>query len=402
MASYRYVAKDQSGKTVTGQTDGESELSIVQQLRKQGLTILSVDIDESSGGRTRQRRRRVKSNDLVVFSRQLATMVDAGLPLIQSLDALHDQSDNPGFKAVVGELISAIEQGASFSDALGQHPKVFSPLFVNMVRAGETSGTLAEILDRVAGYLEASAALRRKVKSAIIYPAVVSTMAVAITILLLVKVIPVFEKIYESFDSALPGPTMVLLAISKFMRKWMLPTAGALVIGLVALKMWINTETGRFRFDQFKFRLPVFGELLKKISVSRFTRTLGVLVRSGVPILSALDIVGKTAGNKLVEAAVNEATEEIKRGENIAEPLAASHVFPPMVTRMISVGESSGKLEVMLEKISDFYDDQVNATVAGLTSLIEPLLIAFLGVVIGGIVICMFMPLFKLSTLVTK
>ncbi len=402
MATFRYVAKDQSGKTVTGQTQGESELSIVQQLRKQGLTILSVDVDESTAGLPRRRRRRVKSNDLVVFSRQLATMVDAGLPLIQSLDALHDQTDNPGFKAVIGDLINAIEQGASFSDALGQHSKVFSGLFVNMVRAGETSGTLAEILDRIAGYLEASAALQRKVKAAVIYPAVVSAMAVAITILLMVKVIPVFEKIYESFDSALPGPTMVLLAISKFMRKWMLPTVGALVIGLVALRMWVNTEMGRFKLDQFKFRLPVFGELIKKICVSRFTRTLGVLVRSGVPILSALDIVGKTAGNKLVEAAVNEAIEEIKRGENIAEPLAASHVFPPMVTRMISVGECSGKLEVMLEKISDFYDDQVNATVAGLTSLIEPLLIAFLGIVIGGIVICMFMPLFKLSTLVTK
>ena len=402
MATFRYVAKDPSGKTLTAQTEGESELSVVQQLRKQGLTILSVEADETGGGKGKRRRRRVKSNDLVIFSRQLATMVEAGLPLIQSLDALFEQTDHTGFKAIIGELISAIEQGASFSEALGQHPKVFSGLFVNMVRAGETSGTLAEILDRVAGYLEASAALKRKVKSAIIYPAVVSTMAVAITILLMVKVIPVFENIYESFDSALPLPTQVLLSISKFMRKYFLLGIGALVAGIIGLKMWIRTESGRFRFDRFKFRVPVFGELSKKVSVSRFTRTLGVLVRSGVPILSALDIVGKTAGNKVVEAAVDEAIEEIKRGENIAEPLAASQVFPPMVTRMISVGERSGKLEVMLEKISDFYDDQVNATVAALTSLIEPLLIAFLGIVIGGIVICMFMPLFKLSTIVAK
>jgi type IV pilus assembly protein PilC len=279
---------------------------------------------------------------------------------------------------------------------------VFSALFVNMVRAGEASGMLAEILDRVASYLEASAALRRKVKAALIYPAVVSTMAVAITILLMVKVIPVFEKIYESFDSALPLPTQVLLAISRFIRRWFFLCAGAIVVGVVGLKMWIKTEAGRFRFDRFKFRLPVFGDLNRKISVSRFARTLGVLVRSGVPILNALGIVGKTAGNKVVEAAVNEAIEEIKRGENISGPLAASRVFPPMVTCMISVGERSGKLDVMLEKISDFYDDQVNATVAGLTALIEPLLIAFLGVVIGGIVICMFMPLFKLSTIVAK
>lgn len=402
MATFRYVTKNEAGKTLSGQMEGDSELGVVQQLRKQGLTILSVEIDQAAAGRTTHRRRRVKSNDLVVFSRQLATMVDAGLPLIQSLDALHDQTDNLGFKAIIGELINAIEQGASFSDALGQHPKVFTGLFVNMVRAGESSGTLSEILDRIAGYLEASAALRRRVKSAMIYPAVVSAMAVGITILLMVKVIPVFENIYKSFDSALPAPTLVLLTISRVMRKWILPMIALTVVGIIALKFWVNTEGGRFRFDRLKFRLPVFGELIKKICVSRFTRTLGVLVRSGVPILSALEIVGKTAGNKVVEAAVDEAIEEIKRGENIADPLAASHVFPPMVTRMISVGEQSGKLEIMLEKISDFYDDQVNATVAGLTSLIEPLLIAFLGIVIGGIVICMFMPLFKLSTIVTK
>jgi len=402
MATFRYVAKDPGGATRTGQLEGETELAVVQQLRKQGLTILSVDLDETGGQRKKRRRRRVKSNDLVIFSRQLATMVDAGLPLIQALDALHEQTDHMGFKAVIGELIAAIEQGASFSEALAQHPKVFSGLFVNMVRAGETSGTLSEILDRVAGYLEASAALRRKVKSAVIYPAVVSTMAVAITILLMVKVIPVFEDIYESFDSALPLPTQMLLAVSTFMRRYFFLGIGAVVAAVIGLKMWIKTESGRFRFDRFKFRLPVFGELNKKISVSRFARTLGVLVRSGVPILSSLDIVGKTAGNKVIEAAVGEAVEEIKRGENIAEPLAASQVFPPMVTRMISVGEQSGKLDVMLEKISDFYDDQVNAMVAGLTSLIEPLLIAFLGIVIGGIVICMFLPLFKLSTIVAK
>jgi len=402
MATFRYVAKDSTGRTVTGQLDGESELTVVQQLRKQALTILSVELDQTGAGRLKRRRRRVKANDLVIFSRQLATMVDAGLPLIQSLDALREQTENLGFKAILEELIEAIEQGAGFSDALEQHPKVFSTLFVNMVRAGEASGMLAEILDRVASYLEASAALKRKVKAAVIYPAVVSTMAVAITILLMVKVIPVFEKIYESFDSALPLPTQVLLAISRFMRKWFFLCGGAIVVGAVGLKMWIKTEAGRFRYDRFKFRLPVFGDLNRKISVSRFARTLGVLVRSGVPILNALGIVGKTAGNKVVEAAVNEAIEEIKRGENISEPLAASQVFPPMVTRMIDVGERSGKLDVMLEKVSDFYDDQVNATVAGLTALIEPLLIAFLGIVIGGIVICMFMPLFKLSTIVAK
>jgi type IV pilus assembly protein PilC len=234
------------------------------------------------------------------------------------------------------------------------------------------------------------------------YPIIVSSMAFLITLVLLLKVIPVFAGIYESFESSLPAPTQVLLTISNLVRRYFLIIFAAAVAGAIVLVQYVKTEKGRYRFDRFKLTLPIFGDLFRKISVSRFTRTLGVLVRSGVPILSALDIVAKTSGNKLVEQAVYSAIDEIRRGENIAEPLAASSVFPPMVTRMISVGERSGRLEVMLTKVSDFYDDQVNSTVAGLTSLIEPLLIAFLGIVVGGIVICMFLPIFRLSTIVAK
>ena len=402
MKTYRYTAKDELSRTISDTIQAETEVQAVTFLKKKGLVILSLDESFDPASQQGKRHKKVKSAELVIFSRQLATMVDAGLPLVQSLDTLMEQIENPTFKSVVKDLVENIERGSSFSEALSLHPKVFSNLFVNMVKAGESSGTLSEILDRVAAYLESSAALRRKVKSAMMYPAIVSSMAVIITMVLLLKVIPVFAGIYESFDSALPAPTQILLTISNITRRYFLIILAAAVAGGIALFQYVKTESGRFQFDKFKFTLPIFGDLFRKISVSRFTRTLGVLVRSGVPILSALDIVAKTSGNKLVEKAVYGAIDEIKRGENISEPLAASKVFPPMVTRMISVGERSGKLEIMLTKISDFYDDQVNTTVAGLTSLIEPLLIAFLGIVIGGIVICMFLPIFRLSTIVAK
>jgi len=269
-----------------------------------------------------------------------------------------------------------------------------------MTRAGEASGTLAEILDRIAGYMEASLALKRKVKSAMVYPVIVSSMAVIITSILLLKVIPVFGKIYDSFGSALPTPTQMLLNFSGMLRAYFPFVVVALVAGIFLLRKYAKTDGGRMRFDRLKLNLPIFGPIFRKVAVSRFSRTLSVLVKSGVPILSALDIVAKTAGNKLVEKAVNDAMEQIKQGENIAQPLAASEVFPPMVTKMIAVGEESGKLEVMLSKISDFYDSQVDAAVNGLTSMIEPLLIAFLGIVVGGIVICMFLPIFRLSSVV--
>ena len=400
MNIFKYVAKDPNGRDISATMEAENEREVVLALRKKGLVILSVTEEARGESPVRKTKRKVKGPELVVFSRQLATMVDAGLPLIQAIDTLAEQAESPALQVVLKDVVKSIEQGSSFSEAIGGHPKVFSSLFVSMCRAGEASGTLAEILDRIAGYMEASLALKRKVKSAMIYPIVVSSMAVIITTVLLLKVIPVFGRIYDDFGASLPTPTQMLLDLSDMLRRYFPIVVGAVIVGIFFLRKYIKTEAGRMRFDRFKLNVPIFGPIFRKVAVSRFSRTLSVLVKSGVPILSALDIVAKTAGNKLVETAVTDAMEEIKQGEAIAQPLAASEVFPPMVTKMISVGEESGKLEVMLSKISDFYDSQVDAAVSGLTSLIEPLLIAFLGIVVGGIVICMFLPIFRLSTVV--
>jgi len=397
---FKYLAKDQAGRNVAATIEAENEHAAVAALKKRGLIVLDLS-EEVRSTATRTSKRKVKAGDLVVFSRQLATMVDAGLPLVQALQTLADQAESPSLKIVLEDVVKSIEEGSTFSEGVSIHPKVFSSLFLNMVRAGEASGTLAEILDRIAGYMEAALALKRKVKSAMVYPAIVCSMAVIITSVLLLKVIPVFGNIYDSFGSSLPLPTQMLLDFSALLRAYFPFAIGGLVVAVFALRKYVKTEAGATRLDKFKFNMPVFGPIFRKVAVSRFSRTLSVLVKSGVPILSALDIVSRTAGNKLVERAVNHAMEEIKKGENIAEPLAASEVFPPMVTKMIAVGEESGKLEVMLSKISDFYDSQVDAAVSGLTSMIEPLLIAFLGIVVGGIVICMFLPIFKLSEVVS-
>lgn len=400
MNLFRYIAKDASGRDVSATMEAESEREVVGALRKRGLVTLSVSEEARGDSGARKGNRKVKGQILVVFGRQLATMVDAGLPLIQALDTLAEQAGSPTLQAVLRDIVESIEQGASFSEAIAEHPKVFSSLFVNMIRAGEASGTLAEILERVAGYMEAALALKRKVKSAMVYPIIVSTMALTITSVLLLKVIPVFGKIYDSFGAALPTPTQMLLDLSDFLRAYFPFAVGIIIVGIFVLRKYVKTESGAMRFDRLKVSVPIFGPIFRKVAVSRFSRTLSVLVKSGVPILSALDIVSKTSGNKLVERAVNQAMEEIKQGENIASPLAASEVFPPMVTKMIAVGEESGKLEIMLSKIADFYDSEVDAAVNGLTSLIEPLLIAFLGIVVGGIVICMFLPIFRLSSVV--
>jgi len=398
---FRYIAKDQGGRDVCATMDAENERAVLATLRKRGLVVLDISEEARAPSAIKKGKKRVKGADLVVLSRQLATMVDAGLPLMQALDTLAEQAESPSLRYVLEDVVKNIEQGANFSEAISAHPRVFSPLFVNMVRAGEASGTLAEILERIATYMEATLALKRKIKSAMIYPIIVSSMAVIITAVLLLKVIPVFGNIYDSFGAALPLPTQMLLKLSGFLRAYFPFGVGMLVASVVVLKKYVKTESGAMRFDKFKVNLPIFGPIFRKVAVSRFSRTLSVLVKSGVPILSALEIVSKTAGNKLVERAVSQAMGEIEKGENIARPLASSEVFPPMVTKMIAVGEESGKLEVMLSKISDFYDSQVDAAVSGLTSMIEPLLIAFLGIVIGGIVVCMFLPIFKLSTVVS-
>ena len=328
-------------------------------------------------------------------------MVDAGIPLVGALDILGEQIENKTFAAVIIEIRNDVETGSSFSEGLAKHKEVFSQLFINMVKAGESSGMLDEILDRLALYLEKTNSLQRKIKSALVYPAVVSSMALAITLVLLLKVIPVFKGIFAGFGAQLPRPTMILIMISDILQKYFLICAGIIIAIGFAVARYVRTEKGKLQFDTLLLHLPVFGILFTKVAVSKFTRTLSTLIRSGVPILSALEIVGKTSGNALVEHAIDNVRANVREGESVAEPLARSKIFPPMVTRMVAVGEQTGELEKMLSKIADFYDEQVDATVTALTSMMEPFIIAFLGIVIGSIVICMFLPIFKITSIVS-
>ncbi len=403
MPNFKYTAKDSSGKAIAGFFEAIDYAAAVDMLRKQGLIIVSVNeataksnIFSMSFGK-----KKVKTDDLVVFSRQLATMVDAGIPLVGALDILGDQIENKVFGEIISKIRSDVETGSSLSDALSKHKKVFSALFVNMVRAGESSGMLDEILDRLALYLEKTSNLQKKVGSALVYPAVVSAMAAGITLLLFLKVIPVFKDIFSGFGSELPKPTAVLIAVSDALQKYFPAVVAIIVVTVFLMSRYLKTGRGKLQYDSLLLKMPVFGTLLTKVAISKFTRTLSTLIKSGVPILNALEIVGKTSGNKAVESAVETVRANVREGESIAEPLARSKIFPSMVVRMVSVGEQSGELEKMLSKIADFYDEQVDAAVSGLTSLIEPLIIAFLGVVIGTIVICMFLPIFKLTQVVS-
>ena len=402
MASFKYAAKDFEGKTITGVLDAKDRAEAIDVLRKKEYIIVSLADAAPKFKFSLERigKKKVKLDDLVVFSRQLATMVDAGIPLVGALDILGEQIDNKTFGEMIIKARNDVETGLSLSDAMAKHSRVFSSLFVNMVKAGESSGMLDEILDRLAEYLEKTNSLQKKVKSALVYPAIVTTMALSITLLLLLKVIPVFKGIFEGFGAKLPTPTLILIAISDFLQKYFFFGVLSLIAVVVLAGRYFRTEKGRLQFDTLLLRLPIFGILFRKVAISKFTRTLSTLIKSGVPILAALEIVSKTSGNKLVEKAIDGVRTNVREGENIAEPLAKSKIFPPMVTRMVSVGEQSGELEKMLSKIADFYDEQVDAAVSGLTSLIEPLIIAFLGVVIGSIVICMFLPIFKLTSIV--
>ncbi|NQU44879.1 type II secretion system F family protein [bacterium] len=398
MAMFQYAARTAQGQMVNGAMEAGSQGLVIKQLREKGLIPTLIE-EGGSAATTRQQRAksgRVRLDDLVVFSRQFATMIRAGLPLIEVLNILSEQAEKATLKQVLKQIEHDVEAGASLTEALQKHPRIFSNFFISMVKAGEAAGMLASILDQIAGYLEKLASLQRKIRSAIMYPAVVATVALCITVFLLIAVVPVFEDIFDSIDGELPVPTKVVMLMSYAVREHFLIVVGTLAVSLVVMWQWKKTPTGRRFIDRLKLRLPIFGPLLLKVSISKFSRTLSTLIRSGVNILSALDIVAATAGNSIVEDAIAKTRISIQSGESICKPLADSNIFPPMVTRMIDVGERVGSLESMLAKVADFYEDQVDSTVAGLTSLIEPLLIVFLGVVIGFIVIAMFMPLFKM------
>jgi type IV pilus assembly protein PilC len=400
---FSYVARSrQDGQTVSGSIEVESRSQGVAVLRDRGLIVTELKETRKGlrvGSPTR-RGRRIGTEDLVVFTRQLATVVNAGLPLLEGLDILAEQVENPSFRRVIRSVQKNVEGGDSFTDALARHPKVFNALFCNLVRAGEASGMLDEILRQLSIYLEKAAKLQRRVKSATIYPSVIITVAIAVVIILMVFVVPVFEKIFEGFNAQLPAPTQIMIDISHFV-KGNFPYIGAgLVIFIVLLSRWIKTEGGRKKFDRFLLAMPIFGTLFRKIAIAKFSRTFSTLLHSGVNILVSLEIVAKTSGNKVIEEAIDNMRLSIREGESIAGPLRQSGAFPPMVIRMIDVGEKTGALDEMLSKIADFYEDQVDVAVASLTSLMEPVIIVVLGVIIGGVVISMYMPMFKLPTII--
>ncbi len=400
MATFTYEARDVFGKLVNGQFEAADEQAANLSLASRDLMVTQLRAVANRRSRTKRHQGRVKAQDLVVFTRQLATMMDAGLPLVQSLTALEEQTDSKAFKTILKQITATVEQGEAFSEAISAHPKVFDKLFVSMVQAGETGGLLAEILDRVASYLEATARLKKKVKSAMTYPTIVCFIAISIALFLIIKVIPIFADIYKDFGAKLPAPTQILISISDVIRHYFVFTLVGIGLLIGAFIRFKRTKYGARIWDRVKLRLPVFGKLIHKIAMARFTRTFAALVRSGVPILETLRIVGQSSGNTIVEEAVVRTASNIERGDNIATAMGQHPIFPRMLVRMVAAGEQTGKVDTMLEKISDFYDEEIEATLSGLTSLIEPLLIVFLGVVVGSIVICMFLPIFKLNEIV--
>jgi len=401
MPTFKYSAKNKDSKTVAGKISAENKAAVIDELRKRSLTIISIQELKGAGPKTSSfQSKKVKGDEIVIFSRQLATMVDAGIPIIQGLDALTEQVSHPLFKRVLGTVREDIEHGSSLSVSFAKHPQVFDTLFINMVKVGETGGALSAVLDRVATYMEKTLKLKRKVKSALIYPCVVVSMAIIITIILLVKVVPTFAEIYKSFNQELPAMTLVLVGTSEILQHYLLFVIGFFVLVFFAIGQWHKTNKGALILDGMLLRVPIFGDLLRKVAISRFSRTLATLVQSGVPILESLDIVEKTIGNRVLETVVSDVKDSVREGESLSGPLVKSGVFPPMVTRMIAVGEKSGKMETMLLKISEFYDDQVDAAVDGLTSIIEPLIIGVLGIVIGFIVIALFLPIINITQII--
>ena len=400
MPSFVYVARETgSGREIRSSVDAATEQAAIAALLNRNLLVVSIQEKMAKRGRTSGGT--VPLADLVVFTRQLATMIDAGLAMVQCLQALAEQTQNKAMRDIIKDVCARVESGDSFSEALQKHPKAFNRLYVAMVGAGEKGGLLAELLARLAVYLENTARLRKKVKSAMMYPTVVTVVAIAITVFLLIKVIPVFGDIYSGFGAKLPGPTLFLINLSTVVKKFFLLFllgGGGLVYGWL---YFIKTKPGREFWDRNRIRLPIFGIIAHKICLARFTRTLASLIRSGVPILEVLHIVSQTVGTVVMERAIKTASADIERGESISAALGKHPIFPNMIIRMITAGEQTGKIDNMLERISDFLDEEIETTLSGLTSLIEPILIVFLGVVVGGMVICMFLPIFKMSEIVS-
>ena len=403
MPIFTYRGRARGGRLITGQVEANTPLAVAAQLRQRRVMATSVREKPEPlrlkipgfGGK-------VKDKDLTVFTRQIATMINAGLPLVQSLEVLASQQPNKQFKRILTKIREDVEGGSTFAASLKQHPTVFTPLYMSMVEAGEAGGFLDTVLNRLAGYIEKTMTLRRKVKGAMIYPATIITVAVTVVIFLLIFVIPTFKALFEGFGAALPLPTRIVLELSRLVKTHLLAGLGTLVGAVFGLRFYYRTEKGKKVIDSLLLRLPVIGQLIRKVSVAKFTRTLGTLVSSGVPILDGLNITARVAGNKVVEEAILKTRSSIAEGKTIADPLGASGIFPPMVVQMISVGEQTGALDSMLAKIADFYDAEVDQAVSNLTTLLEPIMIVFLGVVVGGVIIAMYLPIFKLVTVIGR
>ena len=393
---WTWEGKTKTGEVKKGEMEATDEASVQQRLR--AMALQNVKIRKKSqfsfklpgiGG--------VTQKDIVIFTRQFATMIDAGLPLVQCLDILATQLDNMAFRDVLTKVKVKVESGSTLADALKDHPKVFDTLYVQLVAAGEIGGILDTILNRLAAYIEKNEKLKSKVKGAMVYPSIVLTVAIGVTVVLLLFVTPTFEKMFKDFGGAMPAPTQIVIDLSKFLQQYIMLMVVVSVGGIIAFKAWKNTKKGREQWDRFVIQTPVFGTLVRKVAVARFTRTLGAMISSGVPILDALEVVARSAGNAVVEKAIRYTKEKISEGKTIVQPLSETKVFPSMVVQMIGVGEATGAMDQMLTKIADFYDDEVDAAVAALTSMIEPIMMVFLGGVVGGFLVAMYLPIFSIA-----
>ncbi|MCP3143987.1 type II secretion system F family protein [Pyxidicoccus xibeiensis] len=397
-AQFLWEAKTKSGEVKKGEMEALDTEAVNARLKSLGLNPTKVRKKGAlDGAISMPGIGGVTGKDILVFTRQFATMIDAGLPLVQCLDILASQMDNPAFKKVLFAIKGKVEQGSTFADALKDHPKVFDELYTQLCAAGEVGGILDSILNRLAAYREKSEKLKRKVKGAMTYPAIVILVAIGVTALLLLKVTPVFEKMFSDFGSALPAPTQFVVDFSKFAQAYVFHVIVGVVVLAVSFTWTYRQPRGRKFWDKVFLKMPLFGSVLRKVAVARFTRTLGTMLSSGVPILDALDVTAKTAGNRTVEEAIYYVRSKISEGKNIAGPLAETKVFPSMVVQMIGVGEATGAMDTMLNKIADFYDDEVDTAVSSLTAMIEPLLMVFLGGVVGGFLIAMYLPIFSIA-----
>ena len=397
MPVFAYAGRALGGQTARGELNAADRDAAIGQLRSQGITVATIE-EKKKSRVFGEKKQKITDKDLVVFTRQFATMIDAGLPLVQCLEILSSQSDNKTLGKLLTEVKLDVEAGSTYADALKKHPKVFDSLYANMVRAGEAGGMLDTILQRLAKQMEKAAKLKAQIKSAMVYPAAIIVVAVVVVSVLLVWVIPIFAKMFADFGGSLPTLTQLVIDVSNFMQSYIIFMAAGAGVGIWLLRRYYATAAGRLKIDGMALKMPVVGDLIRKIAVARFTRTFGTLIQSGVPIMDSLEIVARTAGNVVIENAIMAARTSVGEGKTLAEPIGKTGVFPPMVVQMISVGEATGALDAMLAKIADFYDDEVDTAVAMLTSLLEPALMVFLGTVIGFIVIAMYLPIFKMAS----